>query len=82
MKTCDNCKWWDNTPYLEIRDAPNQEKGQYGDCLAPVPLLFGSVYESGQDCVRAETNADKCQCWKDRWEVMIQQKIGTIKREP
>ena len=81
-RRCDTCRWWDNEPYREIRDAPNQEKGRYGDCLAPVPLLFGRVYEWGQDALRAETDAERCQCWEDRWEVTRQQKIGIIKREP
>jgi hypothetical protein len=65
-KRCDTCRWWDNTAYLEVRDSPNMEKGQYGDCMAPVPLLFGRVYEEGQDCLRAETDATKCQCFEVR----------------
>jgi hypothetical protein len=65
-KRCGNCRWWDNEPYLEVRDSPAGGKGQYGDCMAPVPLLFGRVYESGQDCMRAGTDAEKCQCYEEK----------------
>jgi hypothetical protein len=68
MKRCDRCRWWDNTPYLEIRGAPNQEQGLYGDCSVPLPISL-SVYRyatTADEPIQGDTNAEKCPCWKPK----------------
>jgi hypothetical protein len=67
-KRCDRCRWWDNEPYLEIRGAPNQEPGLYGDCSAPLPISMsggGDAMEADEP-ITGDTNAEKCPCWKEK----------------
>ncbi len=67
-KRCDNCRWWDNTPYLEIRDTPNQERGLYGDCEAPLPICLNKCRDdtTAYEPITGDTNAEKCQCFAGR----------------
>ncbi len=78
-KRCDNCRWWDNEPDREIRAAPNQEPGRYGDCSVPLPIsLSVHRYATVADApIQGDTNAEKCQCFVDRYEAMMKQKMST-----
>jgi hypothetical protein len=67
-KRCDTCRWWDNEPYLEIRAAPNQEPGLYGDCEAPLPISLNKSRDAttAYEPIQGDTNAEKCHCFEVR----------------
>lgn len=67
-KRCDNCRWWDNEPWRDMRVQPQQEPGLYGECVAPIPIsLSESKYAMVAEApIEGDTNAEQCQLYAAR----------------